>query len=69
MQTLTNKAKDYIQGGVRLVWVIQPNKQIVAVFRQGQPEPETIQPDGELDGEDVITGFKLPLKVFFEDEA
>src|SRR5690348_1506287 len=32
LQTLTDKAKDYIQGGVRLVWVIQPNKQIVAVF-------------------------------------
>jgi Uma2 family endonuclease len=51
------------------VWVIQPNKQIVAVFRQGQAEPETIQPDGELDGEDVIPGFKLSLKVLFEDEA
>lgn len=63
---LLQKAKEYQKAGVKLVWVIQTNKKIVTVFHQGHENPVTIQPTGELDGEDVISGFKLALTDLFE---
>lgn len=68
LTSLVKKAKEYQKAGVKLVWIIQPSKKIVTVFHQGHAsrKPVTIQPDGELDGEDVIPGFKLPLTALFE---
>ncbi len=63
---LRDKALEYLKAGVKLVWIIQPNKKIAAVFHLGQTKPITIQPTGELDGEDVIPGFKLKLSELFE---
>lgn len=62
---LTKKAKAYQQAGVQLVWIIQPNKKIAAVFRQGYNTPVMIQPGGELDAGEVIPGFKLKLDQLF----
>lgn len=69
LQELTLKAKLYLVGGIPLVWVIQPNKKIAAVFRQGQAEPETIQPDGVLDADEIIPGFKVSLESLFEGSS
>lgn len=69
IKELTRKAWAYIAGGVPVVWVIQPGKQIAAIFRQGQTEPETIQPGGILDAGEVIPGFKVPMSLLFEAEA
>jgi Uma2 family endonuclease len=66
VQHLTEKAWDYISAGVRLVWLVHQNKDIVGVFRPGQTESETIQPGGILDGEDVIPGFKIALRDLFK---
>jgi Uma2 family endonuclease len=60
-----DKVRKYQQAGVKLIWVIQPSKKIAAVFHQDDDWPVTIQPGGELDGEDVIPGFKLELKLLF----
>lgn len=59
---LAAKAQDYIDGGVRLVWVIQIDRKVTGVFRPGQAEPQIIQLDGELSGENVIPGFTLALR-------
>ncbi|HEX2913135.1 MAG TPA: Uma2 family endonuclease [Chloroflexia bacterium] len=66
LKSLTDKAKRYIQAGVSVVWIIQPNKEIAAVFKQGLEKPLTVQPDGVLDAEEVIPGFKVGLKTLFE---
>ncbi len=63
---LLAKARRYLEAGVRMVWIIQPTKQIAAVLRQGQTDYTTVQPTGELDGEDVIPGFKLAISKLFE---
>ena len=66
---LTAKVPAYLDSGVRLVWIIQPNKQIAAVFRPGQAQPETIQPDGILDATDAgAIGFKIKLSDLFADQ-
>ncbi len=60
-----DKVRLYQQGGVKLIWVIQPSQRIAAIFHQGDDWPVTIQPDGWLDGEDIIPGFRVELKTLF----
>ena len=62
---ILDKVRKYQQAGVKLIWVIQPSKKIAAVFHLDDDWPVTIQPGGELDGEEVIPGFKLELKLLF----
>ena len=61
---LTDKAKDYISAGTRLVWIIQPNKRIAAAIKPNSLI-ETIQPNGILDAGDIIPGFKIILATLF----
>lgn len=55
---------NYVQAGTRLVWVIDPYTLNVLVFSFGKPM-QTLTVQDELDGEDVIPGFKLPIKSLF----
>jgi len=59
------KVRKYQKAGVKLIWVIQSSKQLAAVYHQTDQQPVTIQPDGELDGEYVIPGFRLKLSELF----
>lgn len=68
LKSLIEKTREYQKAGVKLSWIIQPDKKKALVFRQGQQNYETIQPDGELEGEEVIPGFELKLAALFEDE-
>lgn len=67
LKSLFDKAADYISAGVQIVWVIQPNKKLVHIFRPGQEVPEIVRKTGELSGESLIPGFKLSLKALFEE--
>ena len=59
------KVLQYLQSGVRLVWVVRPVVQAVDVYRSGAHYPDIIGIDGELDGEEVIPGFKLKVSALF----
>jgi Uma2 family endonuclease len=54
------KVGDWLEAGARLVWVIDPERQIARVYRQDGSE-SSITADGQLDGEDVLPGFSCPL--------
>ena len=54
------KVSEYIAAGVRLVWVVDPEKRRATVFRPDEL-PLTVGADGVLDGEDVLPGFELRL--------
>jgi Uma2 family endonuclease len=55
------KVGEYLGGGVRLVWVIDPEKGTAAVFRS-LTDVRRIEPGtGALDGEDVVPGFSCPV--------
>ena len=56
------KVGDWLEAGARLVWVIDPERQIARVYRQDGSE-SSITADGQLDGEDVLPGFACPLAV------
>lgn len=65
VKTLTNKARRYIQAGVTIAWIILPASKSAIEFRKDRPIPINIPPGGELDGEDVIPGFKFELAKLF----
>ncbi|MGD9892184.1 MAG: Uma2 family endonuclease [Dehalococcoidia bacterium] len=54
------KVREYLDAGTLLVWVIDPETRRAFIFRPGQ-EPEIVNADGELGGEDVVPGFVLRL--------
>ena len=62
------KAKVYLDRGVRLVWIIWPQRQEVDVWRMSSPQaPVATLGIGEgLDGYDVLPGFTCPLADLFK---
>lgn len=63
---LDDKVKAYLNAGTRLIWVINPNHQLVFVDRLGQNKPLVLDINDDLDGFDVIPGFTLPVSKLFE---
>jgi Uma2 family endonuclease len=57
---LEHKAGEYLAAGVKLVWVVDPLRSIVTVFRAGQ-SPQTLQPTDALTAEGIIPDFKLTV--------
>lgn len=56
----------YQNSGVRLIWIIHPVSQSVEIYRLSRGiESERLSGDKELDGEDVIPGFKLRVSKLF----
>jgi Uma2 family endonuclease len=62
---MERKRKDYFAAGVRRVWQIDPDTGSAEVFTAPE-NPTLIGPDGELDGADVLPGFRLSLKRLFD---
>jgi Uma2 family endonuclease len=59
------KVQLYQHAGAKLVWVIDPFDRGVTVYRLDHPR-RLLLLDDELNGEDVIPGFKLPVRTLFE---
>ena len=66
---LAAKARYYLRGGTRLVWVFGPSTKHIDVWRSGQPfGPQATRNTSEvLDGEDVVPGFSYPVVNIFAD--
>ncbi len=61
------KIAKYQSFGVRLVWAINPITQTIEVYRPGQAEPiKVLDINDQLDGEEIIPGFVMPVKALFE---
>ncbi|MGF2040296.1 MAG: Uma2 family endonuclease [Nostoc sp. CmiVER01] len=60
LKTVQQKMQEYIDNGVRLGWLIDPQNQKVEIYRLGQ-EVEVLQSPTSLSGEDVLPGFVLDL--------
>jgi Uma2 family endonuclease len=58
---LEEKLDDYRNAGVPLVWVIYPEQRKARIFHLDGPAVELMEAD-ELSGEDVIPGFRCPLR-------
>lgn len=60
---MTSKAQMYVDRGVRLVWIIWPDRQEADVWRPSAPDAPvaTLGPADSLDGLDVLPGFTCPI--------
>ena len=61
------KVNDYFRTGSRLVWVVYPVVRQVYVYNAAT-DVRILAEQDDLDGGEVIPGFRLPLKRLFEDE-
>lgn len=60
------KARLWLSVGTRLVWVVRPQAREVDIWRLGADTPlATIGAGSNLDGEDVLPGFVLPVARLF----
>ncbi len=67
MSAVLRKIHDYFKAGVTRVWVVYPEQAEIYVYST----PQQVQVVGigqELDGGDLLPGFRLPVAVLFEDE-
>jgi Uma2 family endonuclease len=58
------KMEEYRRVGVRLGWLLDPQKQRVEIYRPGQ-DVEILEDPKTLSGEDVLPGFVLDLRSIF----
>ena len=64
---IQQKLREYFDSGTRLAWIIDPATRTVAVYHK-PGEPTRVLPcEGQLDGEDVVPGFALPVSELFRN--
>lgn len=64
MPALFEKAGEYLRSGALLVWVVDPESEVVYALRPGQERVALTGADA-LDGGEVLPGFTLPLVELF----
>jgi Uma2 family endonuclease len=60
---LQEKMQEYLDSGLKLGWLIDPQNQQVEIYRQNQ-KVEIISLPTTLSGEDILPGFTLELSIF-----
>jgi Uma2 family endonuclease len=60
LEMLQEKMGEYMDAGVQLAWLINPQQQQVEIYRPGQ-EIEVRDLPTELSGEEILPGFNLSL--------
>jgi Uma2 family endonuclease len=63
-EEVEQKVAEYRSAGVPLVWLVIPGTRTVLVRRADGTATEA-GPDGTLDGEDVLPGFRVPVAELF----
>jgi Uma2 family endonuclease len=58
------KVTDYLDAGVRSVWVVDPPNRTVTVYEPAGTA-RLLRQDDVLQCDDVLPGFRLPLAAFF----
>jgi len=66
---LDAKAREYLQAGVRLIWVAWPAAHTIEVWLPASPDAPTttLQLADTLDGLDVVPGFACSVRAIFGD--
>jgi Uma2 family endonuclease len=61
------KIHEYFKAGVSRVWVVYPEEREVYVYSSPK-QIQVLQVGEDLDGGELLPGFRLPLAALFEDE-
>ena len=58
------KVEEYLAGGVRLIWVVEPATKTVTAYRSHQ-DVKVFPQDQEMEGGDVLPGFRIWVAEIF----
>jgi Uma2 family endonuclease len=61
---LTRRIQQYLQAGVRLIWVVNPEDHTVLIYR-ADGSIQGLRENQELTGEDVVSGFRCRVADLF----
>lgn len=61
---ILEKAEDYLEAGTRLVWVVEPRRRSVTVYRS-RTEIQMLRENEVLEGYDVLPGFSVKVAEIF----
>ena len=64
IKAIQAKVKEYIENGAKLGWLIDPQRQVVEIYRPNQPV-EILQSPQTVTAENVLPGFVLELGEIF----
>ncbi len=64
---MREKAHDYLMGGARLVWVVSPADRTITVHASEGDTPRALGLNDELDGGEVLPGFRVRVGDLFAD--
>ena len=64
LKSLQAKMREYIENGVRLGWLIDPDHKKVYIYR-ANGKTEMLENPKKLSGEDVLVGFELNVQEIF----
>jgi Uma2 family endonuclease len=59
------KVGEWLEAGVRLVWVIDPDRRVASVYRD-DGSVMTVSSDADVEGEAVLSGFSFRLSELLE---
>jgi Uma2 family endonuclease len=62
---MARKVAQYIASGTQLIWVIDPKARTITVYAP-EREPRTLREGADLDGEDILPGFRYSIAQLFE---
>ncbi len=63
---MDRKLREYFEAGVRLVWYVDPRKRTARVYTAAN-RSTLLREDDTLDGRDVLPGFRLRLREWFDE--
>lgn len=63
-EEVEEKILDYLEAGVRLLWIINPRTRTVAVYRS-LTDIRVLTLEDNLEGYDVLPGFTVPVRELF----
>jgi Uma2 family endonuclease len=61
---IAKKIEEYRRASVAILWVVDPRTHTVTVYTP-ENEPRTLDEDDELDGGEILPGFRLPVREIF----
>lgn len=64
IETLHEKIVEYFENDTKLAWVINPEEQVILVYHSPRPD-KLLRSNDTLNGEDIFTGFTLPVSELF----
>ena len=64
-ETVRERIADWLDNGVRVLWVILPEERHVQVWHPGDTAPTVRSIDDWIDGEDVVPGWRCPVGSLF----